>query len=314
MYKEAGTKPNFSDIARRYGKDQHTVATYWSSDGCRPHGGRADRRSAFEAHRDEIEQKATLPGMTKRGVYEYLLHRHADEALPKYGAFTRFMRTQGIGLSIAGGPEPHPRFETAPGPQPRFDWKGSVRVADRAGEVHEFNVFAATLSWSRRHVFIYSRTKGADDLVRCMCPTVARLGGVAAEWPADNMGALAGVRGGGRRRIRRVFDFARDAWFEIRLCKARSPETKGKVESSNRFLSRLMAYQGDFDGEDDLVEIIARIEERSNAEVNETTGMPPAVLFMDEKEALRPVGNMGALERAMCPPLPFLTRHVLASG
>ena len=299
MYKEAGIKPNFSDIARRYGKDRHTVATYWSSDGCRPHDGRADRRSAFEAHRDEIVQKAALPGVTKRGIYEYLLHRHPDEGLPKYGAFTQFMRTQGITVGPAAGPEPHPRFETAPGQQLQFDWKESIRMADRAGELHEFNVFSATLSWSRRHVFIYSRTKGTDDLIRCMYLTVARLGGVAAEWVTDNMGALVSVQGGRRRRIRRVFDFARDAGFEIRLCKVRSPETKGKVESSNRFLSRLMAYQGDFDGEDELTEIIARIEERSNAEVNETTGMPPSVLFMDEKEALRPVGNMGVLEQAM---------------
>ena len=71
------------------------------------------------------------------------------------------------------------------------------------------------------------------------------------------------------------------------------------MESSNRFLSRLMAYQGDFEGEDELVEIIARIEGRCNAEANETTGMPPSVLFMDEKEALRPVGNMRLLEEAM---------------
>lgn len=28
MYREAGIKPNFSDIAKRYGKDRHTVAAY----------------------------------------------------------------------------------------------------------------------------------------------------------------------------------------------------------------------------------------------------------------------------------------------
>ena len=27
MYREAGIKPNFSDIAKRYGKDRHTVAS-----------------------------------------------------------------------------------------------------------------------------------------------------------------------------------------------------------------------------------------------------------------------------------------------
>ena len=60
-----------------------------------------------------------------------------------------------------------------------------------------------------------------------------------------------------------------------------------------------MVYQGDFDGWDDIDAIIARIEERSNSEPNETTGMPPAALFMEEKEALPPVGNAQALEEAM---------------
>ena len=34
MYKEAGIKPNFSDIARRYGLDRHTVASYWEAAAC----------------------------------------------------------------------------------------------------------------------------------------------------------------------------------------------------------------------------------------------------------------------------------------
>lgn len=33
MYREAGIKPNFSDIAKRYGKDRHTVASYWRAEG-----------------------------------------------------------------------------------------------------------------------------------------------------------------------------------------------------------------------------------------------------------------------------------------
>ena len=77
------------------------------------------------------------------------------------------------------------------------------------------------------------------------------------------------------------------------------PQTKGKVESSNRFLSRLMAYQGDFDGWDDIDEIVARIEDASTSEPNETTGLPPSALFMEEKDALLPVGNLRALEEAM---------------
>ena len=92
---------------------------------------------------------------------------------------------------------------------------------------------------------------------------------------------------------------AKAAGFELKLCRPRSPQTKGKVEASNRFLSRLAAYQGDFDGWDDIDEIIARIEDASNSEPNETTGLPPSALFMEEKDALLPVGNLRALEEAM---------------
>ena len=31
MYRESGIKPNFSDIARRYHRDRHTVAAYWKA-------------------------------------------------------------------------------------------------------------------------------------------------------------------------------------------------------------------------------------------------------------------------------------------
>lgn len=42
-----------------------------------------------------------------------------------------------------------------------------------------------------------------------------------------------------------------------------------------------------------------RLEDASNSEPNETTGLPPSALFMEEKDALLPVGNLRALEEAM---------------
>lgn len=299
MYKESGIKPNFSEIARRYGMDRHTVASHWRAEGCAPSDGRASRAGSFDSHLDEIAAKALLPGVTKRGIHEWLLHRYPDEGLAGYNAFTHFMRRKGIAIGPASGPEPHPRFETPPGLQLQFDWKEGIRMADRNGEAYEFNVYSATLGYSRRHVFIRSNTLTTDDLVRCMYETIVRIGGVPREWLTDNMSALVTVRGGRRTRVERAFSFARDAGFELKLCRVRSPQTKGKVESSNRFLSRLMAYQGDFEGWGELDALIARIEERCNDEVNETTGMPPSVLFMREKDALLPIGNLRVLEEAM---------------
>ena len=193
-------------------------------------------------------------------------------------------------------PEPHPRFETAPGEQMQFDWKESLRMADAEGEVFEFNVFSATLGYSRLHRFVYSRTRTEDDVMACLLAVMAANGGTARTLVTDNMSSIVSSSASGRRVSARFARFAAAAGFELELARPRSPQTKGKVESSNRFLSRLAVYEGDFRGEEGLVAAIARIEARCNTEPSASTGVPPAVLFMREKEELRKVGNMGLLE------------------
>lgn len=300
MMKEMGTKPNFSDVARRYGVDRHTVAKYWNGGGPQPGDGRSGRASGFDPYAAEIEGRAQLPGVTAKGIHEWLLDRHADaEApLPGYNALTHWLRTRGVEVGAAADAEAHPRFETAPGEQLQFDWKEDLLMHGRDGAEYAFNVFSATLGFSRLHVFVRTLARTRDDLLRCLFLTIAFLGGVCRLWLTDNMSAVATFgAGGSRRRDSRVERFAREAGFELVLSRPRTPQTKGKDESANRFLSRLAAYEGDFDGWDELDSIIARIQRRSNEEPNGTTGLPPALLFARrEKDALAPVGNMALLE------------------
>lgn len=157
-------------------------------------------------------------------------------------------------------------------------------------------MFSAVLGYSRAHRFIYSRTRTEDDLLGCLLSTFVRFGGMPEEAVTDNMGALVTFRGGGRVKSERAWRFARNAGFELKLCRAATPQTKGKDESANRFINRLKAYDRDFEGEQGIIDAIARIEARSNAEPNETTGLPPAALFMREKEHLRPIGNLRILQ------------------
>jgi len=295
MYRQLGIKPNFTQIAKKYGLHRHTVAKYWSQ-GEEIEDRRCDRESAFDGLRDVIERKAALPGVTKRAIYEFLLDRHREAGLPTYGAFTKYCRAHGIDCAASAEPEAHPRFETPPGRQMQFDWKEGLEMVDANGEVFEFNVFSAVLSYSRAHRFVYSRARTEDDLIACLLATFVRFGGIPEEALTDNMPSLVTFSGGGRKRSGRVWRFADEAGFKLKLCKVRTPQTKGKDESSNRFVNRLLAYQHDFTGEQGLIEAIARIEARSNAEPNETTGLPPAALFMREKESLRPIGNLRLLQ------------------
>ena len=226
MYREAGIKPNFSDIAKRYGKDRHTVASYWRAEGGRPHDGRGDRAGSFDAHIEEVAAKAQLPGVTKKGIHEWLLHRYPGEDLAGYNAFTQFMRKNGIAVGASGGPEPHPRFETPPGLQLQFDWKEGMRLVDSEGEVFEFSVFTAPLGYSRKHRFIPVRSRTLDDLLSCLLATFTRLGGVPEECITDNMSCLVTVSGRRRTRQERAWRFAREAGFELRLCAPRSPQKR----------------------------------------------------------------------------------------
>ena len=294
MYRQSGTTPNFSEIARRYGMDRKTVARYWRSGGDLE-DRRKERVSGFARHDGVIRAKSLLPGITKRAVYEFLLDTSGED-LPCYGAFTRYCRTHDIPFGAAARREAHPRFETPPGRQLQFDWKEDLRMVDARGEVFEFNVFSATMGYSRLHKFCYAPTRTLDDLLGCLLETFKFIGGVPQECVTDNMSALVTTSNGRRTRSVRAQRFAKEAGFDLQLCAVRTPQTKGKDESANRFLRRLLAYDRDFVGLDGLLAAIARIEARSNSEPCETTGVPPSALFMREKEHLRPIGNLRLLQ------------------
>ena len=300
MMKEMGIRPNYSDVARRYGVDRHTVAKYWNGGGERPADMRGGRPSGFDRYAEEIEGRAQMAGVTAKGIHEWLLDRHAEDGgIPGYNALTHWLRTHGVVLGRAAEPEAHPRFETPPGLQLQFDWKEDLAMRSRSGDVYEFNVYSSTLGFSRLHFFRRTVGRTRDELLMCLVANIRWLGGVPRQWLTDNMSAVATVGAdGARRRSERVERFAREAGFRLVLCRPRSPETKGKDESANRFLSRLRAYEGDFEGWDELDRIIARIQARCNEEPNETTRLPPDLLFSRrEKEALLPL--RGASSR--CP-------------
>lgn len=116
IYRQFGINPNVSEIARRYGFDCRTIASYWEEDGD-INDGRCRRASGFDRHRAAPEEKAPLPGVTKKVVRECLLRRLGDAAPPGYNAFTHYCRRHDIPVqgSRGGGAEAHPCFETPPG-------------------------------------------------------------------------------------------------------------------------------------------------------------------------------------------------------
>ena len=295
IFRERNMKPNFSKLASENGIDRRTVKKYYENPN--PVRKRREHHSYLEKHDPVIRDKVSIPGMTYAGIRGYLVHELGIQCT--YQALTWYCRKKEYHLvgSVKG---PHVRYETDPGHQVQVDWKEDLRLRCRNGNTICFNVYSATLGFSRKHIFIYSPTKTEQDFLRCTNEMLLRYGGATAEILTDNMSAIVSVseqgKGEQRRKHQNIMQWESDSGIRIRLCKPRSPETKGKDESANRFVNRLLAYDGAIDSEDDIRKAITNIQNDANDKTNNEIGMSPEALFqLREKQALRPLPNMSLL-------------------
>jgi len=290
IYRSCNMKPNFSHQQRIYGIDRHTIKKYYENGGKK--AITRNRNSAFEPYKEEIIELMNKPGVTKKAVYEYLKDHYNN--LPSYSQFRKYTLKNGI--CIHQHQTPHVRFETRPGEQLQVDWKESIIMTTKHGKEIEFNIFSSTLGYSRYHKFIYSRTKTTEAFIRCLIDVLNALGGSTKHILTDNMTSVVTITNGKRKKHPKICQLEKDLNIEIRFCQPNSPETKGKVESTNRFLSWLLPYDGKFEDENELIQIIQRINNKVNNEINQTTNLPPYVLFQKEKEYLTPLPNRVLLD------------------
>ncbi len=296
MLKQQGIKPNMSELSRETGLDRHTLKKYFDEGG-KFNRERSPKGSKYDALAEIISDRMSVEGVTIKALWELLLDEKPEQARAlTYRGLVSYVRKKGYGSEAAERLVAHPRFETAPGAQLQVDWKESLSITTKTGGKIEFNVFSATLSWSRYHLFVYSTGKGTEDFIRCLIAVLKELGAMPREIVTDNMAAIVSCRGNTRKKLPQIVQLEKDLGIRIRLCKPRTPETKGKVESSNRFVNRLLAYDGLIADEAELKAKIAHIQARSNAVPNEETEVPPNALLMKERSSLGVLPNALMLE------------------
>jgi transposase len=278
-------KPNFSALAREHNIDRHTLKKHYDAGGYKPRKKRK-YTSKLDEHLELIKAKLKIIGITYIGIYNFLVNEKGY--LGTYSNFKAYLRSRKLSKPRYKN-TPHLRYETPMGKQLQVDWKEDISITTKFGEVIKFNLFASTLSASRVHRFIYSESRTEEAFIRCLLETYYHLGGLTEEALTDNMSAVVDVRGKRKVKHPMILQLEKDLGIKIRLCKARSPETKGKVESANRFVSRILAYNHEIEDKDDLLKVIEKLNNTINNEVNQTTNVAPIVLFQKEKEYLSPI-------------------------
>ena len=286
-----GIKPNFSELQRLTGLDRHTLKKHYDAGGYKVRKTRV-YNSSLDKYSDIINEKLEIAGITYRGIYELLKDRYNHTG--SYSNFKAYMRKKGLKKKKTS--KAHVRYETAIGKQLQVDWKEDLAITTKHGEVINFNLLGSTLGHSRLHRFVYSETKTREAFKRCFIETLQYLGGVPEEILTDNMSAICNKVNGKRYKYGEILQMEKDLDIKIKLCKPKTPETKGKVESANRFVSRLLAYNNEIEDLNDLLRVIEKLNKDINEEINSETNVAPIVLFKKEKEYLKPLPNKNLLD------------------
>ena len=193
IMKTLGIKPNFSELERAFEIERHTIKKYY--EGYEGKKAKRNKVSKLDKYYDEIKSKIELVGITQMGLYQYLYNK--DNSIGTYSNFKKYLTKHK--LKPSKSQKVHLRYETDPGEQLQFDWKEDIRMISKHGEVFEFNVFSATLGYSRLHDFVYSRTKTREDVERCLMTTFKFFNGVPKQLLTDNMRAVVDINGNKRK-------------------------------------------------------------------------------------------------------------------
>jgi transposase len=192
------------------------------------------------------------------------------------------------------GHAPVKRYETKPGEQVQFDW--GEFVYEHEGHSHKFYGFTAVLGYSRMRFVTFVKRCDTPTLIRCLMEAFEYFGGLPKVALTDRMkSVLLQMEDHKPRWNPRFADFMASIAVAPRVCKAYTPQTKGKVERTVSVVKQSLWAGISFTDLDDLNRQAHAWCERINARVHRTTHARPVDRLDDEH--LLPLPQAFAWER-----------------
>ncbi len=285
---------NKSELATKYGVERHTITRHINK--LENKRERKLRSCGLLKYYDVIENKLKEESNLK-SVYMYLLNISTYEEIGSYSNFKQYVIKhfnqvrKEYKQKIAKF-----RYETAPGDLIQFDWVEGIHLHLKDGTLVDFNLWSATLKYSRYHIFKVVQHLTELNFKRSFIETIIDLGGTPRRALTDNMSAIVNVSGKKKTIHPTVNQFMKDMDVELQLCKARHPYTKGTVEVSNKYQYWLNAYDYKFENIQDLYKGVEEILHQCNYQVNSETKVAPIVLLEIEKRSFKGLPNIDIMK------------------
>lgn len=284
---------NKSMLAIKYGVDRHTIDRHIKA--LESPKVRKKRTCGLLKYYEIIKNQLNKDPSIK-SVYMYVLNISSYSEIGSYSNFKQYVEKHFNDVRKETKEKiVKYRFETAAGDQLQFDWVEEIKLHLADGTLINFNLWSATLGYSRRHIFkvVFNLTEATFR--KCLIETYVILGGTTTRALTDNMSAIVNVNAGNKKIHPTVIQFMKDIGVKLELCKVRHPYTKGKVEVSNKYQNWLNSYDYKFTTTEDLIKGVEEILDQCNYQKNDETKVAPMVLYELEKPKLNKLPNKDIL-------------------
>jgi transposase len=270
------------EIARELGIARNTVRRYLRG---KPEAvPRPKRGSVLDPYKAQIRQwvqqdhlyncETMLPRLQEQGY---------TGSLSTLKAFVHELRPPKAGHA------PVLRYETKPGEQMQYDW-GEFHF-EKDGKDHKLYGFAAILSYSRMRFITFVKRCDTPTMIRCMTEAFEYFGGLPKAALTDRMKSVFVQMQDKTPKWNALFsDFMASIGVAPRVCKPRTPQTKGKIERSIGIIKYSFWPGVHFTDIDDLNEQAQTWCNRVNQRVQRTTRQVPLDRWVEENLIPLPQG------------------------
>ena len=283
-------------IAKIMGCDPRTVKKYM--EGYVPKKRRtAKKKSKLDEFKNIIETKLEL-GCSSMAIYKYIQKDGYTGSYSLVADYSAKHRQEELKKATM-------RYETSPGLQAQVDWKESIKMTSKSGQIYEVNIFLMVLGYSRLKFLKLTSDRTQKTLFSCMNKAFEYFNGVPKEILFDNMPTVvdrANSRIGNVKINGKFMQYAKDIGFKVVTCRAYRPQTKGKVESLARLVDRLKVYNNEFKDYEELEKIVNNFMKDINNEVSQGTNERPVNRIKKETKYLLPLPNQDILKTYIASP------------
>lgn len=288
-------KPNYAALGREYKCDYRTAKSRYERELKKENGVEIEekiRNHIIDEYKEIIDDKLeNIPGVKAYSIY-YLLktekgYKGSYSSVRDYVRENKDKRKKPATI----------RVEPIIGKVAQVDWKEDFKLVNKYGEEFIINIFLMRLHYSKKFYAKLTIDKKRDEVKTCIIESLEYFGGTPREIWFDNMATVM-VRDGKHKKVHNeIKQMGNDIGFKPILCQSKRPKTKGTVENLAKLCDRILAYNGEFETLEDLINIINKFNEECSKEKSQSHNKIVNDVFEEEKKYLIPLPNSNILEK-----------------